>query len=90
MKQHKSIKLEQDLLDKIEALAKKENRSFNNMVESILQLHFPLSPIFECDHEYTPFNNGTCGYTAKCHKCGHVPSPVIQTFHGGTVEIEIQ
>lgn len=88
MKQHKSIKLEQDLIDKIEALAKKENRSFNNMVEFIIQLYFSPSPIFECEHEYAPYNNnGTGGYTARCHKCGHIPSPVIQTFHGGTVKI---
>lgn len=37
MKQHKSIKLNTDLIERIEAQAKKENRSFNNMVETILE-----------------------------------------------------
>ncbi len=40
MKKHKSIKLPQILIDKVNDEAKKENRSFNNKVEVILESHF--------------------------------------------------
>jgi len=36
MKIHKSIKLEEELVNKIHALAKKDQRTFNNMIEVLL------------------------------------------------------
>lgn len=35
-KQHKTMRLKRDLVKKIEEMAEKENRSFNNMVETLL------------------------------------------------------
>lgn len=49
MKQHKSIKLPQELIDIISADAKENNRSFNNMVEVALKVYYMSTP--------TPINN---------------------------------
>jgi len=35
-KQHKTMRLDKKLIKKIDDLAKRENRSFNNMVETLL------------------------------------------------------
>lgn len=35
-KQHKTMRLDKKLVDKINKLAERENRSFNNMVETLL------------------------------------------------------
>jgi len=35
-KEHKTMRLPVDLIKKIKAQAKKENRSFNNMIEQLL------------------------------------------------------
>jgi len=37
MKIHKSVRLDDELIKKIEALAAKDNRNFNNMVEVLLE-----------------------------------------------------
>jgi len=79
MKQHKSIKIETQLIEKIEQLAAKENRSFNNMVETILSVRFD-----GCDHVYITRqinNNGSChidNYEAVCSKCGIRPNSIIK------------
>lgn len=36
-KQHKTMRLKKELIEKIKSMAKKENRSFNNMVEQLLE-----------------------------------------------------
>lgn len=36
-KQHKTMRLPKALIDKIKKQAEKENRSFNNMVEQLLE-----------------------------------------------------
>ena len=36
-KTHKSLRLDDDLIKKIEVLAAKDNRNFNNMVEVLLE-----------------------------------------------------
>jgi predicted HicB family RNase H-like nuclease len=36
MKKHKTMRLPQELIKEIEKMAKKQNRSFNNMVEVLL------------------------------------------------------
>jgi|GEM_PF-3593401 len=70
MKQHKSIKIETELIKAIERKALNENRSFNNMVEVLLKSSF-----IQCDHEYAPYNTQN-GYISKCHKCGFEPKSI--------------
>lgn len=36
-KQHKTMRLKSDLVKKIQKMAEKENRSFNNMIETLLE-----------------------------------------------------
>lgn len=36
----RSIRLDRDLVEKIEQLAKSEGRTFSNMLERLLKLHF--------------------------------------------------
>jgi len=36
MKIHKTLRLNKDLIEQLEILAKKENRNFSNLVETIL------------------------------------------------------
>ena len=88
MKKHKSIKLEQALIDMINERAVKENRSFNNMVETILADSFLPEPYFGCIHEYRPVIIGNQdAYEGVCHKCGEKPEITLQSFHGGDVNI---
>lgn len=82
MKLHKSIKIESELIKAIQRKAINENRSFNNMVEVLLERQFTKI----CDHEFTIANTtqilGSGGKSitspqyAICQKCGFKPVAV--------------
>lgn len=59
MKQHKSIKLEKSLIDRINTEASGDKRNFNNMVEVILDRYF-YTKQNKCSHVW---------HEAICIKC---------------------
>lgn len=65
----KSIRLNVLLIDKIEKMSKEQNRTFNNMVETILIDYIEKNNFKTFNSNQTKFHCSDCGSNIMCKSC---------------------